>query len=224
MSNEKLDIKFDNDWTEEELQKRKKNWKRVQTIPVGVEFKAEHRVLNLDEVKKYLEKAQKIAVLDCECRTKSKQCDAPLDVCLFLNEQAEVALSSEDMQNSNPRGVSFTEAVEILERSHEAGLVHLALSIQQIETNTICSCCTCCCVILSAILRFGLAPHLLFSEKFSVTDNTLCNDCGVCIERCQFGARKLEDGKLKVNNEYCYGCGLCVTVCPTQAITLKNKQ
>jgi Fe-S-cluster-containing hydrogenase component 2 len=40
------------------------------------------------------------------------------------------------------------------------------------------------------------------------------------VQRCQFHARDLVDGKLKFNQAKCFGCGLCVTTCPTNSVRL----
>jgi len=202
MAHRKQGYRFKNDWTMEE---------------------AEHRVLNLKKVKEYLSKAYQIAHLDCFCREKRHNCDAPLDVCIYLNDRAELALKSEEFKYRNPKKATMEEALDALARSHEASLVHMAYAYEQDEINVICSCCSCCCEVLSGILRFGLAPHLLTSYSTSVTDKSKCTDSGICVERCQFGAREIVNNKLAFNPDLCFGCGLCVSTCPTDAIKLIDK-
>jgi NAD-dependent dihydropyrimidine dehydrogenase PreA subunit len=46
-------------------------------------------------------------------------------------------------------------------------------------------------------------------------------ECGECVERCHFGARRLDEGALAYDPEQCYGCGLCVTTCPAGAVGLE---
>ena len=72
-------------------------------------------------------------------------------------------------------------------------------------------------------MRCGLAPSLLTSDKMSATDISLCDDCGDCVDRCQFGAREMANGSLSFNPGLCFGCSLCVSTCPTNAITLVDK-
>jgi ferredoxin len=228
MAHRKQGYRFENDYTyESRKEKAEKIWKSAITIPVNVDIKAEHLVLNLDKVKEYLINARKIAVLDCECRVEFQNCEAPLNVCISLNDRAEVHLVSDDFKDYHPREVSVDEALDVLKKSHEAGLVHMAYSLgedrEPDDVGVICSCCSCCCGILSGILRFGVAPHLLTSQAISVTDTSDCNECGVCAERCQFGAREMVNGSLSFNPDLCFGCGLCVSTCPTGAITLVDK-
>ncbi len=223
MAHRKQGYRFENDWTFEELKEGADDWKSAVAIPVNVEIEAEHRVLNFEKVKKYLSEAYKIVHLDCFCREKRHNCEAPIDVCIYMNDRADLALSSEELQYRNPKEATVDEALEALERSHEAGLIHMAYAYKQDEINVICSCCSCCCEALSSVLRFGLAPHLLTSDTVSTTDVSRCDDCGDCVDRCHFGAREIVDGSLSFNNELCFGCGLCVSTCPTNAIALVDK-
>ncbi|MBM3122574.1 MAG: FAD-binding protein, partial [Chloroflexi bacterium] len=47
----------------------------------------------------------------------------------------------------------------------------------------------------------------------------LCAACGVCVEICPFGARRLEPGdtSAQVVEVLCQGCGACVVACPNKA-------
>jgi NAD-dependent dihydropyrimidine dehydrogenase PreA subunit len=227
MAHRKQGYRFKNDWTLEGLQATRRSegfWKIAKTIPVDIEIMAEHRVLNLEKAKDYLDKAHSFAVLNCGCRTARGNCDAPLDVCLDMDNAAELVLSKDDFKDKNPRRITKEEALQVLERSHEAGLVHMAYDVMgEDKVNAICSCCSCCCAILSSVLRFGLFPQLLTSDTISVTDMSKCTGCGICVERCQFGAREKIGDSLAINPQLCMGCGLCVTKCPTTAIRLVAK-
>jgi Fe-S-cluster-containing hydrogenase component 2 len=47
-----------------------------------------------------------------------------------------------------------------------------------------------------------------------------CSHCGVCVDTCYFGARKMENDELQIISENCYGCGLCVDDCGISAISM----
>jgi NAD-dependent dihydropyrimidine dehydrogenase PreA subunit len=207
-------------------------FRKAVTIPVNVEIIGEHRVLNYDTVKEILMNASRISLADCVCRTKRPNCDKPIRTCIGVNAKADRILSGVDNESGwpgylNPQEIEVDKALSVLKMSHEAGLVHMALTnykdVRPEDIDFVCSCCTCCCSPLGGIIRYGMAPHLLTSEKIAVTDEQACNDCGVCEDRCQFGAREMVDGSHTFNQDLCFGCGLCVSTCPTNAITLIDK-
>ncbi|MFH2110527.1 MAG: 4Fe-4S binding protein [Candidatus Bathyarchaeota archaeon] len=188
-------------------------------LPIYQEIQLKNTVLNTDSVKRYLTRAQKIAVMPCSCRTKRKNCDHPVDNCLTLNDAA-----NKFIDRGSAREASVEEALNIVEEAHRAGLVPMAY----IRTDTpnpqgvnfICNCCSCSCGTLGVSLKLGKDVHLLKSIATTATDASACTSCGACVDRCHFDARNLADGKLHYNKDLCFGCGLCVTACPTKAITL----
>ena len=101
----------------------------MKTVPVNIEISAEHRVVNFEKAKEYIDKAHSIIVLDCSCRTARGNCDAPLDVCLCMDSAAELFLSKDDVKDKNPRRITKEDAMQVLAKSHEAGLVHMALDV-----------------------------------------------------------------------------------------------
>jgi ferredoxin len=219
MVHRKLGYRFENDWTPEEFSSY---IKEAVTIPVNVKIEAENLVLNLDNIKQILNNARTISVMDCGCRVKFSNCDAPVNTCIDMNETAE-----RNIRNGVSREITLHEALDIFEKTLEAGLVPLALGQGEFYEpgviNSICNCCSCCCTLLSRIVRFGLSPHVLTSRTISITDRRDCTGCGVCVDRCQFGAREMVDGSLSFNPDLCFGCCLCVSTCPTNAIKLVDK-
>jgi ferredoxin len=219
MAHKKQGYRFENEWKPEMLESDAKYVAAGVALPIYEEINLKNTVLNLDSVKRYLEKARKIAVTDCPCRTKRRHCDAPRDVCIQLNESAE-----RDIAKGKSREVTIGEALDAVTRAHNAGLVPMAYirtdSPRPEGVNYICNCCSCCCSILGLTLRFGMAPHILKSIATTTTDGSKCIACGKCVDRCHFGARDIRKGKLEFNKDLCFGCGLCVSTCPSKAISL----
>lgn len=211
------------DWTAEEIGDIEGRLHTAVTVPVEVEIRGENRVLNLEEARKYLEDAWLIVLMDCTCRVERKNCDFPVHTCLRLNERGEQALTSDELRKLNPRKVTIEEALAVLDQSHKAGLVHMALAVDREGINEICSCCMCCCLVLSAAVRFGVLRHILSFSAVAATDSSRCTGCGVCVTRCQFGAREIGTGSVVFNPDLCSGCGLCVSTCPAEAITLEKR-
>jgi NAD-dependent dihydropyrimidine dehydrogenase PreA subunit len=221
MKTQLRDRRFQNDWTVEQLEEIYSDITHAVAVPVNVKVKVEHRILDLGSMEKILSGAETIAIQGCDCRIHKGNCNAPLETCINLDEAGESLLES---GKHNPRRITLEEALDALRISHEAGLVHMAYTMEEDDRpKIICSCCTCCCHTLSGLLRFGIARHVLRSEMISVTDTDACTNSGVCVKRCHFGARKLVDSKMVYDPDQCFGCGLCVSTCPANAITLEMR-
>ncbi len=188
----------------------------ARTIPVHVEIDARQAVLNLSEAEEVLRGASAVALGPCRCRQKSGGCDAPVDVCLTLNETSVEAVAKRE----GFRYVSVGEALTTLRASHEAGLVHLAYRKQGGELVAFCSCCTCCCFFLSALRQFDYHDAIAEASHAAAHDPARCIGCETCLGRCPFGAWSAgpSGGKPSLSTERCFGCGLCVSTCPAGAI------
>ncbi len=217
----KLNRRFENDWTEPELEGIYERLLSAVTVPVEVEIHADLRVLHLGAMEKILRNAKKIALTECGCRKDRKNCKNTISGCIDLDELAEKAL-----KGRNENGATPEEALEAMRKSHKAGLVHMAYTFRKDpeKVTKICSCCSCCCQTLSGLIRFGLAKHVIPAGVIAVDNNELCTNCGVCVKRCQFEARKMDDGKMTYNPELCFGCGLCISTCRPGAIRLESRQ
>jgi NAD-dependent dihydropyrimidine dehydrogenase PreA subunit len=207
------------DWTKDELIREYVGKYTPVTIPVNVSIEGRQAILDLSSIEKILKDAKIIAVQDCGCRTRLHKCDAPLDVCLSLDDSAREAIEG------GARKISKSQALEVMRRSHESGLVHMTYTVKgQEKPFIICSCCSCCCHSLSALVRFGIPDHVVASEYMASNDLETCNNCGTCVQRCQFRARQLVNDKLEFDQSKCFGCGVCVTTCPTKSIRLVTRK
>jgi ferredoxin len=174
-------------------------------------------VLPFETAINILEKARSFSLRDCECRMTYKNCDNPLRTCLGLDE-----FSDELVERGVAEEISLDEAKEVLHLADAHGLVHQVLYTDwlQGEVFDLCSCCTCCCLYLRTMIDYGVKHHIAKSGLVANVDPEKCTGCGICVERCIFEARKIENGKSYVVEENCYGCGLCTTTCPTGASKL----
>jgi len=209
-------------YTEEELRNIAADLTSAVAIPVDVEVKTEHRVLDLSEMEAILRGSKNIFLEDCGCRKLHHNCDAPLDTCLAVNVDADYPKRFPD---SNAHRVSVPEALDAMRRSHEAGLVHMAYVFKgENVPQLICSCCTCCCHTLGGIVGHGITTQVLTSKLIAEDDNTKCINCGKCTDRCPLGAREMVDGRKVFDLTRCFGCGLCVSTCPSGAISLIDRK
>ena len=67
-------------------------------------------------------------------------------------------------------------------------------------------------------------PTWKIEPIISIVDPNKCRNvttkCGICAERCPYGAIKIEEKKpAEVITAMCHGCGTCVAECPADAIT-----
>ncbi|MGB9133984.1 MAG: 4Fe-4S binding protein [Candidatus Bathyarchaeia archaeon] len=208
------------DWTREGLEKDIVGKMTAVTVPVNMRLEGVQRVLDFSEMKRVLERASVISLGECGCRKKVNKCDAPLDVCISLDKEA-----GNMIKTGLGRKTSLREALEALQRSHKAGLVHIAYTFGKSEKpEVVCSCCPRCCHSKSALVKFGIPGAVVASKYVSVNNVETCISCGTCTDRCQFKARHMEDDKLVYNAARCFGCGLCVNTCPTKSISLAEKQ
>jgi NAD-dependent dihydropyrimidine dehydrogenase PreA subunit len=189
-----------------------------KVIPVRKAIPVTQYVLPTQQAIEILKEARFFALAKCGCRVAFRNCNNPLDTCLLLDEEAEYLMS-----RGYAKKISLDEAKNVLEIANRAGLVHLTLYLPGQKIYAICSCCPCCCHDLQALLKYGKTFFVAKSDYIAICNADLCNGCGVCVERCIFGAREIRNGKSIVKDN-CYGCGLCVTTCPTGASQLSPRK
>lgn len=176
------------------------------------------QILDAESVSKIIQKAERLAVTNCICRVIEGNCDMPLETCLQVNNSARYMVD-----RGIGREISKEEALDILRRCEEAGLVHMTLNKSAVD-HFICNCCPCCCVALPLVIKAGL--NLCNPSRYRAEiDLDLCISCGTCLDRCYFGAieeaeTEAGDPAMNVNGEKCMGCGLCYSTCPQEAIRL----
>ncbi|MCD6528272.1 ATP-binding protein [bacterium] len=76
---------------------------------------------------------------------------------------------------------------------------------------------------LNEIKNWDRVISVVTSAKPKI-DYNRCDGCGLCVEKCRFGAIRMENGRPKLNPFLCEGCGACEVVCPKGAIKLKPVQ
>ncbi len=174
-------------------------------------------LLSYETAMSILAKARSVSLRDCGCRVTYRNCSNPLRTCLTINE-----FSDELVERGVAKEIPLEEAKEVLKTANVHGLVNQALYTDGLkgEVFDICSCCSCCCAYLRAFMNYGVKHHIAKSGLVASVDKEECTGSGVCLKRCIFGARKLENGRSVVITENCYGCGLCTTACEGQACKL----
>ncbi len=175
-------------------------------------------VLPYDDVRAILLSSKTFNVRDCICRLQqdqlgSRKCDFPLNMCLNFSDEERAA---------RPGDITREEALAILEKSEEIGLVHTVSNVMQ-GVGYVCNCCGCCCVLLRSITELGIEDSVAYANYFAVIDPEICAACGDCIQRCQVHAISEGEDVSLVDRDHCIGCGLCVTGCTNNAVHLERK-
>jgi electron transport complex protein RnfB len=207
--------------------------KGLRTIPIDKTVEDPRRILPYEDVVKFVDSQDYCTVSSCPCRQRklldpdSKVCDHPMEVCLHFG-----LLGHYIVENGLGREITKEETKDILKQSAESGLVH-AISNWQQGADTICNCCSCCCLFFEAyhVLKHQKS-HDVSNYRVRTTSET-CKACGLCVKRCPMDALSLVDsldatnkkGKVAVlDPDKCIGCGVCVYKCPTQSLILARKK
>lgn len=187
----------------------------MRVIPIGETIEVRNQVLSYEDARSMLESSSMVAVTTCVCRKLMKRCDRPLEVCLQLNRGAEYTI-----KRGTGRQVSVQEALEILKKARDAGLVHMTENTSG-RSNVLCNCCNCCCEMLRFATDVKTKGVLAPSRFRARVDEAACTACGLCGEICPVKAIAVEQGDAAVvKADACIGCGLCASVCPVEAIAL----
>ena len=188
-----------------------------RVIPVNESVRMDMEIQPFESAADIVNRAQAWGVLDCICRKQKaligEPCEHPVDICMAFN-QTPGAFD----RSSVIKALTREEAMTVLRRAAEAGLVHTVSNNQQ-GMSYICNCCTCSCGILRGLVDLGIANVVARSAFINQVDEELCVGCDLCMDHCQFEALSL-NGVVQVNEIRCVGCGVCVSFCPEGALSL----
>jgi ferredoxin len=193
----------------------------ARVIPIEQTLTPQMNIFPFEVASKYIQDAEIITVSTCYCRHEKrlldKGCKYPDDVCLQLGPFAEFV-----KERGFGREITKEEAMKVMRKSADAGLIHTSSNTQQ-RIDFICNCCTCCCGILQGV-SFHNAPVRTVSSNFeAVVDADACTGCGNCIDMCQMNAITVDGGIALINPDRCIGCGVCVYHCDQDALALKGR-
>lgn len=163
----------------------------MHVIPVETAVPTGTKPATYDQLSYWLKKYNFLAVMDCQCRKTRKYtgegCGHTIeDTCIYVGDAAEYVVKT-----NRARRVTYDEALEILKKNEEEGLMHQISNIDgPDEIFTICSCCRCGCLAVKSSQYYNL-PNLSRSNFVAKVDPEKCAACGQCVEYCPANAVKL---------------------------------
>ncbi len=192
-----------------------------RVIPLNTTLKRIPTLAPTEEIINIIRRVPALGIGWCYCRKKNQNCDNPIWTCIHIG----TAKRLDELGNQIPLKSATVEEVEaLLYEAERLGLVHQLITAPSPDyVYVICNCCPCCCTMLRNALVYQLHGVVLSSNFIAEHKNNNCTSCGRCVERCYFGARKIENDSLVFDPKKCVGCGLCVSVCPTDAIQLARR-
>lgn len=195
---------------------------QMRTVPINASIPVDLPVATYDQVTSLVEASPgPFVILPCICREGSALRGKPCTVtrrgetCLGMGSMAAMVL-----HRGNGREIERAEALDILRKNQEEGLVLQPSNAR--EPEFICSCCGCCCGMLKLQKMLPNPVDFWTSSFRAETDPESCTGCGICVKRCQVDAVSLRGSPAVavISGNRCIGCGLCVPACPAGAVRL----
>ena len=207
--------------------------KGLRTLPIARTIEDTREIMPFEDVIKVIDGFEYFSVSTCPCKHKHNldpdypDCRHPTEVCLHFDE-----LGRYIVENGLGREITLEETRKILLESADSGLVH-GISNSKKGVDTICNCCSCCCIFLEAYHKLGHSRGL-DPSNYKVTINPeTCKACSLCVKRCPMDALQLRFSP-KAGNKYgkapvvdpdkCIGCGVCAHKCPTDSMKLVRNE
>jgi NAD-dependent dihydropyrimidine dehydrogenase PreA subunit len=190
-------------------------------------------VLPCEDFREILKAQKIIAIAPCSCRygttSAGEHCDYASEEkrwnCFQFGRSAEYVI-----RRGSGRQISLDEALELIEKIAEDGLVHRWRNTTDMAgTNTACQCCRDCCVVYVSMDLANVPIGIAWAKSRyqAYVDVEKCDGCQVCVDRCHFDAIDMQrpQGSKKykavIDGDKCFGCGLCILTCEPGALKLK---
>lgn len=194
--------------------------KQLRVVPVSQSISADMKVMDYEKAEEIIRSQSKILIAPCICRIEHKMvgegCDRLVDGCFVFGGGAYYY-----EERGIGRTIDTDEAIEILHKGIEQGLV-----IQpgnSLKVMNMCMCCDCCCQILCNIKKTDKPSTAVNSNYCAAVDEDECTACSICEEKCPMDAITMDE-VAEVDKDRCIGCGLCVASCDFESIFLQEKE
>jgi Pyruvate/2-oxoacid:ferredoxin oxidoreductase delta subunit len=213
---------------EQMVSEYKKGPALTRIIPIETEIETKQEiVLPFEEISKIVEKYDVIGLATCYCRHRKDLLEEPCKKtnerqnCLSFGKTADFFISQDFAKR-----ISKEEAIKILKKAEDDGLVHKAfhtnLDLEK-DIDGLCNCCKCCCGTFDAHYA-GAWPIMDYTSYLAEVDQDKCVGCGTCVQNCNAEAIELVDTVAQILEDRCIGCGICAHLCPENAMKLNRTE
>jgi ferredoxin len=179
------------------------------------------QVVPIEDALAVVETAGSVVRLPCVCRrvTEGRERRLCLGIGLDLTH-----IYGELPDYRNFERLEREEAARFLLRCDREGYAHSVWTFQTPFIGALCNCDRACMAYRFQV-REPLGQVMWRAEYVARVDALACAGCGLCVERCHFGALAMDGpaGVCRVLREKCYGCGVCRPVCEAGAIMLEDR-
>lgn len=180
-------------------------WKSIENVP-GVQ--------PFEDIRVILKSQDPIVLLHCGCKRShtDRWCGVPVETCITLGRTAQY-----NLDRGVGRRITYEQALLLLDELDKYTVVNATVNQREVN-QLVCNCHYCCCLAIKIAAKSRFVAEIHPEE---------CRACGICVDRCQFGAIAMrhyaEFGgeRSSVDSELCRGCGCCVISCPSGARTMK---
>lgn len=185
----------------------------------------------IEECERIFDTATCIVNLPCPCRTFAGKPEEGFCLAMTVAPIEHILREGMSGYGDGPDTLRFqrlgkTEAMELLRRAEERGLMH---SVWTFQTPFIAAICNCDLAsgCLAMRLTVGHRARIMWrGEDVAVLDELACTGCGACVTHCPFSAIDAPNGRAAatLRQRDCWGCGVCRSACRAGAISLADRR
>jgi NAD-dependent dihydropyrimidine dehydrogenase PreA subunit len=187
-------------------------------LPTGEVVTAERAIDFIDAIS-VLDKTE-IAVGPCMCqKALGKRNGTYIKDMVILYGAEAYKMAYPEYKDLSPE-----EAKELLRKFHKEGLMPTFYSCLR-SGGWIYAICNCEGKICFPFRAHQAAGAVMYpGPNIVAVDKDNCIGCGMCVERCHFGANALTNEICKVDLAKCYGRGICIPTCNGQARRMVERE
>jgi ferredoxin len=184
----------------------------------------------IEECEQIFDIATSVVRVPCPCRFESGSKDEGYCLAITtkpIDRYLDEGFADYDM---GPDMLKFerlnkAEALALLRRAEEQGLMHSVWTFVTPFIGAICNCSLEAGCMAMRITVEHETPIMFKGHNIAHADLDACTGCAECVERCPFEAITIGPGHKRaiVDRARCYGCGVCRSACEYGALHLEPR-